>query len=372
MTPVIRLIPALLASALIAAPAAWAAAPNTANVASAPASEPPAAAPAFAAPDADLLSGRTGSSAAAFKAKHLAEFAVTEGKNADFYLGVVQGLPAFVIYTHEGDRITGMETMVSGTRETMTALLHNMGSDYAIPGSLSEQTVECRDSGSKSVGWHLESTTITRARNDVFSYQEDPTNHSIVMTSNSPVGLLSVELLNKAYADALARADLRNSPFAVQWLGYKAAYDDVSHSKGPYGCKISKGGAAGSLPLKFDVALTQTGAQVINGDVDIAAPEQYGGLNFAGFQAVLAGGKVEGLRFSGNVPRAQFDETLKRVVGNLGDPLTLVVTSNGAQTQTVATFRPSQTDGRTRSIQTILTYRTNVGSNTGTLVFDVR
>ena len=223
MTPVIRL-PALLACALFAAPAAWAASLNAANApaaASAQTSTTQATAPApattapalFTVPDADLLSGRTGSSAAAFKAKHLAEFAVTEGKNADFYMGAVQGLPAFVIYTHDGDRITGMQTMVSGTRETMTALLHTLGADYATPGSLSEQTVECRDSGNKSVGWHLESTTITRARNDVLSYQEDPTNHSIVMTSNAPVGLLSVELLNKAYADALARADLRDCGF---------------------------------------------------------------------------------------------------------------------------------------------------------------
>lgn len=368
------------ATAFAAQPASLALSPSTAPTATAPASAVPAPTapaapapvqPAFSAPDADLLTAPIGTSASAFKAKHAAEFAVTENRSADFYMGAVQGLPAFVIYTHDADRITGRQLMVSGSRETMTALFQSMATDYATPGSLSEQSVECRDAGSKSVGWHLEANTLYRSRTDTLAYREDPTNHAIVLASNSPASAPTIELLNKAYADLLGRRDLASNAFAGQWLGYKAAYDDVSHSKGLYGCRISRGGSPGNLPLKFDVALTQTGAQVVNGAVDIAAPEQFGGLNFGGFQAVLTGGKVTGLRFSGNVSRARFDDTLKHTASNLGDPQTLVTTSNGSQTQIVASFRPSQ-DPHARAVQTVLTYRASINNTAdGTLLFDI-
>jgi hypothetical protein len=394
MNPVSRLFPALGASALLVTTGVFAAPPASTSVTQvfdqtaaqpapprlsvpppAPASQSAApsapAAPPFTPPDADLLTAAIGSSASAFKAHHAVEFAVTEGRTSDFYMGAVQGLPAFVIYTHDGDRITGRQLMLSGTRETMNAVFQMMSKDYATPGALTEQMVECRDAGSKTVGWRLESSTVSRSKTDMLSYREDPTNHAIVVDSNAPAGVPGIEFLNKAYSDLLGRSDLASNAFASQWLGYKAAYDDVSRSKGLFGCRISRGGSPGNLPLKFDVALTQTGAQVVNGEVDIPVPEQFGGLNFSSFQAVLSGGKVSGLRFAGNVSRAQFDETLKHTASNLGDPVTLVTTSNGAQTQIVANFRPSQ-DPRARAIQTILTYRASIGNTaSGTLLFDI-
>jgi hypothetical protein len=393
MNPVSRLLPALGASALLVTSSAFAVQPSSSMTqvfdqtaaqpatprpsvtppapAGQPAAPAPQAAPPFTPPDADLLTAAIGSSASAFRAHHTVEFAVTEGRNADFYMGAAQGVPAFVIYTHDGDRITGRQLMLSGTRDIMNTAFQMMGKDYATPGALTEQTVECRDVGSKSAGLRLESSTVSRSKTDILSYREDPTNHAIVVASNGPSGVPSIESLNKAYSDLLARSDLSPNAFASQWLGYKAAYDDVSRSKGLFGCRISRGGSPGNLPLKFDVALTQTGAQVVNGAVDIPAPEQFGGLNFGGFQAVLTGGKVSGLRFAGNVSRAQFDDTLKHTASNLGDPITLVTTSNGAQTQIVANFRPSQ-DPRARVIQTILSYRASAGNNaSGTLLFDI-
>ena len=334
-----------------------------------PAPSPMAESPALSA-SPDLLSAPIGSSAAAFKNRHLSEFAVTEARFADFYMGVWQGLPAFVIYTHDADRITGKEFMVSGARDAMGSFFQKVSADFAAPGSMSQQTIECRDAGSKTTGWRLEENSVLKSKTETLSYREDPTNHAVVLATASPAGMLSIDLLNKAYADLLARADLRGNAYAQQWLAAKNGYDDVSRSKGLYGCRMSRGGAPSNLPLKFDVALTQAGAQVVNGVIDIPTPEQFGGLNFAGFQAVLSAGKVAGLRFAGNVPQSVFYETLKKTASNLGDPVTLVSSNNGAQTQVVATFRPTQ-DPKARRLQTILTYRAPTGGVSGTLLFDI-
>jgi hypothetical protein len=342
-------------------------------LAAAAVSVPPAAVMADA--SAELLSAPLGSSATAFRNRHRAEFASSEGGVADFYMGAVQGLPAFIIYTRDGDRITGHQTMVSGTREAMKSLYQTLSANYQAPGAPSEQVAECRDAGSKTAGWHLEATSLTRSRTEILSYREDPTNHAVVVSTVSPAGVLSIELLNKAYSDLLARPDLETNELARQWLGLKAAYDDVSRSPGLSGCRMSRGGAPGNLPLKLDVALTQTGAQVVNGTVSIAAPVQFGGLNFTEYQVVLSAGKVVGFRFSGNVSQSVFNQTLTKTASALGDPMTLVTTSNGAVSQTVATFRPTQ-DARARRVQTVLSFRSaayGIGNSSGdgVLVFDI-